>query len=152
VIICGISLGYILKREVTEETVNFAKETQATPGFNKWSTSKVNKMKMKLALSTVATCLFASSVYATPVSLSEAQLDSVAAGGVEKVDGFVCPVISTANVLNSGNGIQIAGGDYSILGPDVSIPLHATNDGGAGSPGGAHASPGDTSYTAIWAK
>ena len=107
-------------------------------------------MKMKIALSTVASCLFASSVYATPVSLSDTQMDSVAAGGVERVDGFVCPVISTDGVLNSPNGITINGA-YSVLGPEVSVPVHATNDNGAGSPGGSFASPGDTSYTAIWA-
>jgi len=107
-------------------------------------------MKKKLILSAFVTCLFASSAFAAPVSLSDAQMDAVAAGGVDRVDGFVCPVITTANVLNSPNGIMIAGGDYSILGPNVSIPLHATNAGGAGSPGGAHASPGDSNYTAIW--
>lgn len=107
-------------------------------------------MKMNLALSALATALVASSVYAAPVSLSDAQMDSIAAGGVETVDGFVCPVISTDNVLNSANGIEINGA-YSVLGPDVSVPIHATNDDGAGSPGGSFASPGDTSYTAIWA-
>jgi len=100
----------------------------------------------------VTTVLFASGAFATPVSLTETQMDSVAAGGVATVDGFVCPVISTDAVLNSPNGVAIAGGDYTIAGPDVSIPLHATNGGGAGSPGGAHSSPGDTDYTAIWAK
>lgn len=110
------------------------------------------KTTIKITSAVFTTCLLATSAYAVPVSLNEVQMDSVAAGGVDKVDGFVCPVISTAGVLHSPNGIQIAGGDYSIRGPDVSIPLHATNDGGNGSPGGAHASPGDTTYTAIWAK
>lgn len=110
------------------------------------------KTKMKITLSVFTACLFASGVHATPLSLSDVQMDSVAAGGVERVEGFVCPVIETDKVLNSVNGIAIYGGDYSILGPDVSVPLHATNAGGAGSPGGAHASPGDTDYTAIWAK
>ena len=105
---------------------------------------------MKLALAVFSSCLFASSVYAAPVSLSDAQMDTIAAGGVETVDGFVCPVISTDKVLNSAKGIQINGA-YSVLGPNVSIPLHATNDNGAGSPGGSFASPGDSSYTAIWA-
>ncbi len=100
-------------------------------------------MKMKLALSAVATCLIASSAFAGPVSLTNAQMDIVSGGG------FVCPVISTDAVLNAKNGIQINGA-YSILGPDVSVPVGATNDGGAGSPGGTFASPGDTSYTAIW--
>ncbi len=70
---------------------------------------------------------------------------------VPKTDGFVCPVISTDAVLNSPRGVAIAGGDYSVVGPTVSVPTHATNDDGAGSPGGDHAAPGDTSYTAIWA-
>ena len=100
-------------------------------------------MKMKLALSAFLTCLFATSAYATPVSLSDAQMDSVSGGA------FVCPVISTDAVLNAKNGIMINGA-YSILGPTVSVPVHATNDNGAGSPGGTFASPGDTSYTAIW--
>jgi len=108
-------------------------------------------MKMKLALSTVATCLIASSAFAGPVSLTNAQMDSVAAGGVETVAGFVCPVITTAAVLNNPNGITINGA-YSILGPDIFVPIGATNDDGAGSPGGTFASPGDTSYTAIWSK
>jgi hypothetical protein len=32
----------------------------------------------------------------------------------------------------------------------VDVPDHATNAEGAGSPGGAHATPGDRGYTAIW--
>ena len=112
----------------------------------------MTKSTMKIALALFATGLFASTAYAGPVSLTAAQMDTVAAGGVQTVDGFVCPVISTDAVLNSVNGIAIAGGDYSILGPDVSVPVHATNADGAGSPGGAHAAPGDTNYTAIWAK
>lgn len=98
------------------------------------------------------TGLCSSAVSAAPVMLNEKQLDSIAAGGVAKVDGFVCPVISTDAVLNSPNGAAIGGGDYSIIGPDVSIPVHATNRNGLGTPGGNHASPGDTDYTAIWAK
>lgn len=100
-------------------------------------------MKTKLALSAFVTCLFASSAYAGPVSLTEAQLDSVSGGS------FVCPVIKTDAVLNAKNGIMINGA-YSVLGPTVSVPVHATNDNGAGSPGGTFASPGDSSYTAIW--
>ena len=100
-------------------------------------------MKTKLALSAFVTCLFASSAYAGPVTLTEAQLDTVAGGA------FVCPVIKTAAVMNAKNGIMINGA-YSVLGPDVSVPIHATNNNGDGSPGGSFASPGDTSYTAIW--
>lgn len=96
--------------------------------------------------------LLAGGVYAAPITLSDAQMDSVAAGGVERVDGFVCPVISTDAVLNSVKGAgPIGEGDYTIIGPDVSIPVHATNGNGAGTPGGSHSNPGDTDYTAIWA-
>jgi hypothetical protein len=109
------------------------------------------KSTMKLTLAVFTTSLLASGAYATPVSLSDSQMDSVAAGGVEKVGGFVCPVISTDAVLNSPGGAAVGGGDYSIIGPKVSVPKHATNGNGAGTPGGAHASPGDTDYTAIWA-
>lgn len=71
---------------------------------------------------------------------------------VEKTDGFVCPVISTAAVLNSPKGAALgATGDYTIGGPDVSVPIHATNGDGAGVPAGPHSAPGDTDYTAIWA-
>ena len=101
------------------------------------------KATMKLTSAVLTSYLFASSAYAAPISLTAAQMDSVAAGA------FVCPVITTDAVLN-GPGFAIAGGDYSILGPDVSVPVHATNDDGLGTPGGAHASPGDTTYTAIW--
>lgn len=111
-----------------------------------------NKPGSLMAISLATSLLLAGNVYAAPITLSDAQLDSVAAGGVERVDGFVCPVISTDAVLNSVNGAAIAGGDYTIAGPDVSIPLLATNGAGAGSPGGSHSSPGDTDYTAIWAK
>jgi hypothetical protein len=72
-------------------------------------------------------------------------MDTVSGGA------FVCPVIKTAAVMNAKNSIVINGA-YSILGPTVGggVQAHATNDGGAGSPGGTFASPGDTSYTAIW--
>ena len=98
---------------------------------------------MKLTLSTLATILLASGANAEPVSLSMDQMDTVAGGA------FVCPVINTDAVLNARNGIEINGA-YSILGPTVSVPVGATNDNGAGNPGGTFASPGDTSYTAIW--
>jgi hypothetical protein len=64
--------------------------------------------------------------------------------------GFVCPVISTDNVLHSPKGGTLSGGDYTIGGPDVSVPTHATNGDGTGSPQGTHSSPGDTNYSAIW--
>ncbi len=69
----------------------------------------------------------------------------------ETTDGFVCPVIETEAVLNSPHGAAIGEGHFTILGPDVSVPVHATNGDGAGVPPGPHSEPGDTDYTAIWA-
>ena len=95
--------------------------------------------------------IWAAPVHAAPVSLSAAQMDSVAAAGVETVDGFVCPVIKTENVLNSPKSGTLGGGEfYTIGGPDVTVPVHATNNDGAGSPAGPFSKPGDTTYTAIW--
>jgi hypothetical protein len=82
---------------------------------------------------------------------------------------FVCPVLG-ASGTNGADGLakaqangnenlaQIGGGDWSTIGPDVGkgqggVPDQATNtnpDGSTGTPGGDHASPGDTGYTAIW--
>lgn len=105
----------------------------------------------KLHLTLISTCLFAVGAQADPVALNEAQMDSVAAGGVLRVDGFVCPVITTENVLHAKNGGAIGEGHYTVGGPDVRVPVHATNADGAGSPPGPHSQPGDTDYTAIWA-
>ena len=99
--------------------------------------------KAKLTLSALTTLLLTSGAYASPVLLTLAEMDSVVGGA------FVCPVINTDAVLNAKNGIMINGA-YSVKGPDVNVPVHATNDNGAGSPGDTFASPGETSYTAIW--
>ena len=67
---------------------------------------------------------------------------------------FVCPVFNSDAVgEHNPNAISIADGDSSIIpgkSQGLSVPDHATNGNGAGSPGGAHSSPGDTDYTAIW--
>lgn len=77
---------------------------------------------------------------------------------------FVCPVLPGSDqgkakrLDKSGQFIEIAGGDQSILpgkagdpaSSPVSVPDHATNGNGSGSPGGDHSSPGDRDYTAIW--
>ena len=69
----------------------------------------------------------------------------------EKADGFVCPVIKTDNVLHSPKGGALGDtGHYTIGGPDVSVPIHATNQDGAGLPSGPHAAPGDPDYSAVW--
>ena len=73
---------------------------------------------------------------------------------------FVCPVLSVSAqaVDNSGRFTSIGNGQYTFA-PGAAgsadtfngnVPDHATNADGAGSPAGAHASPGDPSYTAIW--
>lgn len=101
------------------------------------------KHKIAIAAATV------SSVVAVPL----VNVGSAAAAPVEKTDGFVCPVISTDAVLNSPKGAALGDtGDYTIGGPNVSVPIHATNADGAGLPGGPHSGPGDTDYTAIWAR
>jgi len=109
---------------------------------------------MKITLAVITSCLLATTAFAAPIVLSGNQLDSVAAGGVERVAGFVCPVLTTDAVLNSPKGMPLGiPGFYTIGGPDVSVPIHATNGAGNGNnPGGPFSQPGETDYTAIWAK
>jgi hypothetical protein len=104
----------------------------------------------KLILTVFSLGLLVSGAYAAPIPLSDAQMDSVAAGGAPTPTGFVCPVITTDGVLNSPKGREISGGHYTIIGPEVAVPKHATNGNGTGTPGGTHSAPGDTDYTAIW--
>ena len=89
--------------------------------------------------------------------LSTLSVTSALANGPDTTDGFVCPVLGGQAGGEHGNSspdvfVSIAGGDTTIIGPDVSVPIHATNDNGNGNPGGDHASPGDADYTAIWKK
>jgi hypothetical protein len=73
---------------------------------------------------------------------------------------FVCPVLTVSGqaVDSSGRFDSIGNGEYTFA-PGAAgsadtfngnVPDNATNADGAGSPAGAHASPGDTTYTAIW--
>jgi len=111
----------------------------------------MTKATMKITLSAFTACLLASTAYAQPVSLSDAQMDSVAAGGMDRVDGFVCPAISGNGVTKNDKFFSIGDGYYSFHGPDVSVPMHATNRNGDGRPAaGQFSAPGDTDYTAIW--
>lgn len=109
---------------------------------------------MKISIAVVSTCLFVTSAFAAPMVLNGNQLDSVAAGGVERVAGFVCPVLTTDAVLHSPNGGELGiPGFYTIGGPNVMVPIHATNGAGNGNnPNGPFSQPGETDYTAIWAK
>ncbi len=73
------------------------------------------------------------------------------------VDGFVCPVLGGQAGEGQGNSspepiVGIAGGAPTVLGPDVTVPTHATNNDGGGVPSDeeSFASPGDPDYTAIW--
>jgi hypothetical protein len=96
-------------------------------------------------LALISGCLAVCSAYgAEPVQLTDAQMDTVTAGS------FVCPVITTDAVLNSPRGAAIGEGHYTIGGPDVTVPIHATNGDGTGTPPGPHSQPGDSDYTAIW--
>lgn len=110
------------------------------------------KFLTNLCLAAAIASFAALSAHAEPFTLSDVQMDSVAAAGMETVEGFVCPVIITENVLHSPKAAAIGEGHYTIGGPDVSVPLHATNGDGAGTPPGPHSQPGDTDYTAIWAR
>jgi hypothetical protein len=73
---------------------------------------------------------------------------------------FVCPVLTVSEqaAAQSGRFTSIGNGEYTF-GPGAAgsadtfngnVPNHATNAEGSGSPSGAHASPGDSGYTAIW--
>jgi hypothetical protein len=80
-----------------------------------------------------------------------------AAGPGDDASGFVCPVLGgQAGDVHGQSApdplVPIYGGDYTVGGPNVNVPTHATNGDGAGSPGGDHSSPGDTDYTAIWSR
>jgi ABC-type phosphate transport system substrate-binding protein len=73
---------------------------------------------------------------------------------------FVCPVLTISDqaAANSDRFNSIGNGQYTFA-PGAAgsadtfngnVPNLATNSEGSGSPGGAHAAPGDSSYTAIW--
>lgn len=106
---------------------------------------------LKLTSALFAGSLLAAGVYAEPISLTDAQMDTVAGGA------FVCPVITTAAVLNSPKGGTLVAGEYYTIGAtapgSLTVPVQATNGGGDGSspgPEGNFHHPGETSYTAIW--
>jgi len=112
-----------------------------------------NLMNVKAVVPALAgiALIWAASAIAQPISLSAEQMDSVAAAGVDTVNGFVCPVIKTENVLHSPKSGTLGGGEfYTIGGPDVTVPVHATNGDGTSNPGGPFLKPGETNYSAIW--
>ena len=96
---------------------------------------------MKKTLSIIFMGLVIASLFALPVLAKP-----------EKTDGFVCPVITLNKTPNENTPlVPIGEGHYTIVGPTVNVPVHATNGDGAGTPPGPHSAPGDTDYTAIWA-
>ena len=76
------------------------------------------------------------------------------AGPPEKVEAFVCPVFNNTAVIDHNPNVQpIFGGDYTILpgkAVGLMVPVHATNDNGAGRPDGPHLKPGSPGYSPIW--
>jgi hypothetical protein len=69
----------------------------------------------------------------------------------EKANGFICPVLGGKAGMN-GNSSKIepiAGGYYTVAGPDVMVPAHATNEGFP-TVEGSFLTPGEVGYTAIW--
>ena len=114
----------------------------------------------KLILALAIGFVFALSAFASgPVALTESQMDQVTAGGVEKVSAFVCPVIPSQAVgeHNPQAGPLGDTGTYTVVPATANngslwVPATATNGDGSGIPGGPQAAPGDTSYTAIWAR
>ncbi len=76
-----------------------------------------------------------------------------AAAPPETTDGLVCPVLGgEAGVNANGNTPFVSpDGTYStVIGPDVTVPVFATNADGDATPVDGYASPGDPDYTAIW--
>jgi hypothetical protein len=84
------------------------------------------------------------------LGLSLATLLAGPGAGVARAD-FVCPILPiSGKAAENGKFTQLPNGDYTIIGPNVSVPDHATNQDGTGSPEGAHAGPGDDGYSPIW--
>ena len=73
-------------------------------------------------------------------------------------NAFVCPVLGGEAGGSHGNSapapiVGIGQGDSSVIGPDVRVPIHATNQDGDGEPGPLPATlarPGDADYSPIW--
>jgi hypothetical protein len=72
----------------------------------------------------------------------------------DKTNAFVCPVFDEKVGNHNPNAFAIGEGHYSLIPSGnphiISVPEHATNGDGSGTPPGPHSEPGDTDYTAIW--
>lgn len=98
----------------------------------------MNKLTKILATTGTMLALVSSAAFATPI---------------EKTEGFICPVLGGQAGEHGSADVIITppGGFNTIIGPNVSVPVFATNDNGEGSSVGPFVSPGDDGYTAIWA-
>ena len=89
-----------------------------------------------------------------PMVISQA----VFASPPETTDGFICPVLGGEAGGDHGKSspdpiVPIGDDDSSVIGPDVTVPTHSTNQDGDGGPGPGvdRARPGDEDYSPIWA-
>ncbi|MGE0600584.1 MAG: hypothetical protein AB7P41_14190 [Dehalococcoidia bacterium] len=69
--------------------------------------------------------------------------------GNPDADAFACPVLGGHAGERGHEFVEIGEGGYTVLGPNVKVPDHATNNDGAGSPAD-HLSPGEVGYSPIW--
>ncbi|MBE0611436.1 MAG: hypothetical protein IH609_18790 [Dehalococcoidia bacterium] len=81
--------------------------------------------------------------------LGVAQAQGPVGKGNPDADAFVCPVLGGQAGEHGHAFVAIGEGDYTVLGPNVKVPDHATNNDGAGSPAD-HLSPGEVGYSPIW--
>ena len=68
---------------------------------------------------------------------------------------FVCMVFNENSAVgeHNPNASPLPSGEYTMApagAHHLNVPDTATNADGTGTAGGAHASPGDSNYTAIW--
>ena len=96
------------------------------------------------------TTFLGSALAASALGLGVAQASGEGAGNPD-ANSFVCPVLGgqAGDHGKSGAIGELPGGEGTLIGPNVKVPMHATNDDGAGSPGD-HVSPGDANYSPIW--
>ena len=96
-------------------------------------------LKLSIVITTVATLILfgiSATAFAKPVT----------------ADGFVCPVLGGKAGVNGKATVIVTppGGFNTVIGPNVTVPVYATNMNGGGSPGGPFASPGEENYSPIW--
>jgi hypothetical protein len=100
-----------------------------------------------------------------PLFVFSFAITSVSASPPEKDESFVCPVL-VGNAGDNPNSpwknpdhplygpdkfVMPPGGFYTILGPRIVVPIHATNQDGDGSPTpDDFASPGGEDYSPLW--